>query len=471
MDLQTLTIAKARAALDRGEYTAVELAQAYLDAIEKKNSELNVYLEVFDDVLEQAARADNAIAKGDIHPMTGIPIAVKDNILIRGKVASAASKMLATYVATYDATVIEKLKEQHCVFLGRANMDEFAMGGSTENSAFGVTKNPHDVSRVPGGSSGGSAAAVAGGLALAALGTDTGGSIRQPASFCGVAGFKSTYGAVSRYGAIAMGSSLDQIGPLTKTVADARILFEAIRGEDERDSTTLPARFFTDAAEPKTIGVPRAFLKEGVDPVVLENFEQSLAALKNAGHEIVDIDVPNIDYALATYYIIMPAESSTNLARFDGVRYGTRVLGKDAASDYAQTRSNFGKEVRRRILLGTFVLSAGYADAYYRKATAVRELIRSDFKKAFETVDVIAVPTSPTPAFQIGEKIADPLAMYTADIFTVPVNIAGVPAISVPSGTVPVAGKALPLAVQFIGAHGADATVFSIAEKFETIRK
>ncbi|MCW9054431.1 MAG: Asp-tRNA(Asn)/Glu-tRNA(Gln) amidotransferase subunit GatA [Candidatus Pacebacteria bacterium] len=450
IDIEKLTIPKVRAALDAGEYSAVALAEAFLARIKEREG-LNAYLEVFDDVIEQANAADELIAEGKPGPLTGIPLGVKDNILIKGRKVSAASKMLENYTATYDATVIKKLKEQRVVFLGRTNLDEFAMGASTENSAFGVTKNPHDETRVAGGSSGGSAAAVGGVLALAALGSDTGGSIRQPASLCGVVGLKPTYGAVSRLGLIAMGSSFDQIGPITHTVDGAEMIFNAIRGNDPKDSTSTPDSFYTEVSKkPKKIGVPRALLEEGVDPDVLENFEGTLAKLEADGYEIVDIELPNAKYALAAYYIIIPAEVSTNLSRFDGVRYGLHFDGTGVDDEYAKSRSaGFGPEVRRRILLGTHVLSAGYYDAYYNKAQALRGLIRKDYEAALEKVDVIATPTSPIPAFKIGEK-SDPLSMYLLDIFTVTANLTGMPAISVPSGTVDREGSSLPVGIQFL---------------------
>ena len=441
MDLTTLTIGGARKALDAKEFSALELTNAYLQNIEKRDGEIHAYLEVWEkDARDEAKRADVRIAHGESLALTGIPLAIKDNILIEGRIASAASKMLENYRASYDATVITKLKEQGAVFLGRTNMDEFALGSSTENSAFGPTKNPHDLSRVPGGTSGGSAAAVAAGIALGALGSDTGGSIRQPSAFCGVVGIKPTYGAVSRFGLIAAASSLDQIGAIGKTAADARALFEGIKGHDAKDSTSLPEVAGYDK-QPKTIGVPRAFLKEGVEPDMLAQFEQTLNGLQKAGYSIVDIKLPSLQYALAVYYIINPAEVSTNLARFDGIRYGLSVPADDIGGVYAKTRAKgFGAETRRRILVGTFVLSSGYADAYYRKARSVRDAIRADFARAFESVDAIVTPTSPVPAFKLGEK-SDPLAMYAADIFTVPINLAGVPAISVPSGAVEREGK------------------------------
>ena len=473
INLKEITIQKAHESLVKGDYSAVDLAKAYIDEIKNKDNDIHAYLEVFSDVIEQAKHADEIIKSGKAKMMTGIPVAVKDNILIKGRIASAASKILENYKATYDATVIKKLKEEGAVFLGRTNMDEFAMGSSTENSAYGVTKNPHDLERVSGGSSGGSAAAVAGNMALVALGSDTGGSIRQPASLCGIVGLKTTYGAVSRYGVMPMGSSLDQIGPFAKTVEDAEILFNAIKGEDKMDSTSL-----SDAGSPKSeaqspkanlkIGVPRDFLNVGgIDKNILENFEESLKKLKDKGCEIVDIKLPNLKYSLAVYYVIVPAEVSSNMARYDGMRYGKRVSGKDGIEDYFLSRQmGIGKEVKRRIILGTYVLSSGYYDAYYNKANLVRELIKEDYEKAFENVDVIATPTAPNVAFKIGEKVNDPLSMYLEDIFTVPVNLAGVPAISVPSGFKEVNGKKLPIGIQFIANNKKENNLFFIGKMF-----
>jgi len=472
MNLSTLTIAEARRALDAKEYSAIELTNAYLTAIADKNPEIHAYLEVWEKSAREEARgADEMIARGESRPLTGIPIAVKDNILIEGRIASAGSKMLENYTAVYDATVIKKLKEQGVVFLGRTNMDEFAMGSSTENSAFGPSKNPIDIKRVPGGSSGGSAAAVAGGMALVALGSDTGGSIRQPASLTGLVGLKPTYGVVSRFGLIAMGSSLDQIGPITKTVADAKIVFDAIRGNDKNDSTTLPNSPRSDLGNSKgrtlRIGIPRAFLASGVNPDVLANFEKTISHLEKNGYKIKDVDLPSLPSALAVYYIVMPAESSTNLARFDGIRYGLSAPATNIQEVYSKTRGvGFGPEVRRRILMGTFVLSSGYADAYYRKSLAVREIIRSDFARAFETVDALVTPTCPAPAFLFGAK-SDPLAMYAEDIFSVPANLAGVPAISVPMGTVMRDGVDLPVGFQIVGAHGNEETLFRVGNDIE----
>jgi len=468
IDISTLTIAEARRALDAKEYSSLELTNAYLDAIAQKDGDIHAYLEVWaDSARAEATRADALIAAGKAGPLTGIPIAMKDNILIEGRIASSASKILENYHASYDATVTEKLKAAGVVFLGRTNMDEFAMGSSTENSAFGTTKNPRDMSRVPGGSSGGSAAAVAGNLALAALGSDTGGSIRQPASFCGIVGLKPTYGMVSRFGLMAMGSSLDQIGPLTKTVADSEILFNALKGHDAKDSTSLSDNASVQSPMKKVIGVPRTFLESGSNPDVLARFEETLKKLEGRGYEIRNIDMPDIPYSLAVYYIIMPAESSTNLDRFDGIRYGLSVEAEAIKDVYAKTRgAGFGPEVRRRIILGSFVLSAGYADAYYRRARAVRELIRADFARAFEGVDAIATPTCPSPAFTFGSK-SDPLAMYAEDIFSVPANLAGVPAMSVPMGTVNRDGSELPVGFQLSAPHAREDILFAIARDIE----
>jgi aspartyl-tRNA(Asn)/glutamyl-tRNA(Gln) amidotransferase subunit A len=466
---EELSLTQAHDGLVKKEFSARDLAQHYLDRIEKEDTSIQSYLEVYDDVLAQAALADERIARGEISKLTGIPLAIKDNLLQQGRIVTAGSKILDGYRAPYDATVISLLKNEGAVFLGRTNMDEFAMGSSTENSAYQVTKNPRDLSRVPGGSSGGSAAAVAGDLALAALGSDTGGSIRQPASFCGVVGLKTTYGAVSRYGLMAMGSSLDQVGPITKTVSDAQVLFEVIAHHDPHDSTSLPQSMRQPVTEKETltIGIPRDFVKEGVDPDVLERFHEATKRLSELGHRVVDISLTSLPHALAVYYIIMPAEASTNLARFDGVKYGFHKDGADLLGDYRETRGEgFGPEVRRRILLGTYVLSAGYYDAYYGKANNVRNLITAEFERTFERVDAIIVPTSPSPAFTIGEKTADPLSMYLSDIFTVPINLAGVPAISIPCGSVTRGDSALPVGLQIIAPKMHEPVLFRIGKEF-----
>ncbi|HEY4494099.1 MAG TPA: Asp-tRNA(Asn)/Glu-tRNA(Gln) amidotransferase subunit GatA [Candidatus Paceibacterota bacterium] len=470
INLTGLTIKKAHEAIKSGEYTCRELTQAYLDQIEKKNKELNVYLEVFGDALAQADEADKKFKSGTAVLLTGIPFAIKDNILIEGKKVSAASKMLENYIASYDATVIKKLKSEGAVFLGRVNLDEFAMGGSTENSAFGPTRNPHDPRRVAGGTSGGSTAAVAADMALVALGSDTGGSVREPASFCGIVGLKPTYGRVSRYGLMAMGSSLDCIGSAAKNTEDAEIVFRSIAGHDDLDSTSLEDTKENPINKKLTIGVPWDFInKEGVNPEVKKNFMASVEKLKAGGYEVKDISIQNIDLVLAIYYIIMPAEVSTNLARLDGVRYGLHQDGKNLMEDYFFSRGKgFGPETRRRVLLGTYVLSAGYYDAYYSKAQTARTFLKKEFEKAFKNIDLILTPTAPMPAWKVGEK-SDPLSVYLADIFTVTANIVGIPAISVPSGFMEMEGKSLPLGIQFMAPHGGEDLLFEIGKKFEQI--
>ena len=467
MEIKNLTIKEARKLLDTKQISAKELAKSCLENIEKRNKELNVFLEVYDDVLEQAEEAQKIIDSGNSKELTGIPLAIKDNILIKGKKASASSKILQNYTATYDATVIEKLKKERVVFLGRVNMDEFAMGGSTENSAFEVTKNPYDTSRVAGGSSGGSAAAVVAEMALGALGSDTGGSVREPASFCGVVGLKPTYGSVSRFGLMAMGSSLDVIGPITKTVSDAEIIFNVIKGKDKMDSTSTEIENCKLKIENFKIGVPYHILEqEGISKDVRDNFNESINKLKDLGFEIKDIKLKNIDKSLAVYYIIMPAEVSSNMARYDGVKYGLRKEGNDLLEVYKKTRGEgFGAEVRRRIILGTYVLSSGYYDSYYGKAMAARKIIRAEFDSAFEQVDAVLTPTAPFPAWKIGEK-KSPLENYLADIFTVTANIVGCPAISLPSGFVKIDGKDLPLGIQLMSSHSNENILFEIGKKF-----
>ena len=470
IDLKTLTIRKAHEDMKSGKYSAVELAQAYLEEINKKDKEIHAYLEVYTDVIEQAKLADKRFKDGTATLLTGIPFAIKDNILIKGRIASSASKILENYHATYDATVIEKLKKEGVVFIGRTNMDEFALGGSTEKSAYGLTRNPHDTNRVPGGTSGGSAASVAGMMSLVALGSDTGGSIRQPASFCGLVGLKPTYGRVSRYGAMAMGSSLDQIGPFGKTVEDAEIIYNVIKGQDIKDGTTISEKTYLIKKINKkpVIGVPRHFLGgDGIKKDVLNNFNESLEKFKKLGYEVKDVVLPNIAYSLSVYYVIMPAEVSSNLTRFDGVRFGLHKDGANGIEDYFETRgAGFGKEARRRILLGTYVLSSGYYDAYYNRANAVRRIITADYVKAFENVDIIITPTTPAPAFKIGEKTADPVAMYLEDIFTVTANLTGMPAMSVPCGFSEVEGKKLPLGLQMTARHGEERVLFEVGKEF-----
>ncbi|MFM2423757.1 MAG: hypothetical protein RLZZ70_144 [Candidatus Parcubacteria bacterium] len=467
------TITDLVAAYQTGTYTPQAEIKRVFAVIKAKEPAVKAFLEVYED--EAMAAASEATARyaqgGALPPLLGVPVAVKNNILVAGKKATAASKILANYIASYDATVIARLKAAGAIIIGATNMDEFAMGGSTENSAFGPTHNPIDMTRVPGGSSGGSAAAVAMGAVPVALGTDTGGSIRQPASYCGIVGFKPTYGAVSRFGLIAMGSSLDQAGPLTTTVADAALIHRTIAGRDMMDATTIDADTYPDVPTKPTyrIGVPRRFLQSGVDADVLERFAAQITALEALGHTIVDIDLPLFEKGLAAYYIVMPAEVSSNTARYDGMRYGHSAAGDDLLQVYEKSRGeSFGAEVKRRILLGTYVLSSGYYDAYYGKAEAVRSAMRKELSECFETVDIIMTPTAPTPAFKIGEQ-ADPLSMYRQDIFTVPVNLTGVPALSVPMGTVEREGISLPVGVQYIAPHGGDERLFDLGQKtFDT---
>ena len=464
------TITELRAGYIAGTYTPTQAVTDYLAHIKQEDPEIHAFLAVYEtEALAAAAEATTRYAaEGDAAPaLLGIPLAIKNNILIKGHHATAASKILAEYTATYDATIIAHLREAGAIFIGSTNLDEFAMGSSTENSAFGRTKNPVDPDRVPGGSSGGSAAAVAMGAVPAAIGTDTGGSIRQPASYCGVVGFKPTYGAVSRYGLIAMGSSLDQAGPLTHSVADAALLHEVMSGTDPKDATTIADATYpvVPTEDTYTVGVPRDFLAEGIDPDVQEVFDEHIQALTAAGHTVVDIELPLFAKGLAAYYVSMPAEVSSNLARYDGIRYGLSEPGESLLAVYENTRATgFGPEVKRRILLGTYVLSSGYYDAYYGKAEAVRELMRAELNQAFTSVDLVLTPSAPTPAFVAGE-LTDPLSVYKQDIFTVPVNLTGVPAISIPGGTVERDGKSLPVGVQYIAPHAGDARLFDIGKK------
>jgi len=468
------------------EITSEKLTEDYFATIEKKDPEIEAYLSLNKEfALAKAATVDKKIASGEeVDLLAGIPCSVKDNICIEGLPATAASKVLENYIAPYDATVISKLKACDSVFLGKTNLDEFAMGASTENSAYQTTKNPHDISRVPGGTSGGAAASVAADECVWALGSDTGGSVRQPSSFCGVVGFKPTYGAVSRYGLIAMASSFDQIGPAAKSVEDAAIVFSRISGRDRFDSTTMPMADKNyenllggaDLSQLK-IGVPKEFFAaEGLDKKVEEKTKNAIAKYEKLGAKIVDISLKNFDYALATYYVIMPCEVSSNMARFDGIRFGKSVGAESekAGTDYTlwdiyfKTRAKYiGPEVKRRIMLGTYALSAGYYDQYYKKAQKVRALIKKEFEEAFKKVDVILGPTSPTPAFKIGEKTENPLEMYLADIYTVTANIAGIPAISIPCGAVEIDGKNLPVGLQLMGKWFDEETVLSAAHVFE----
>lgn len=464
IDLATVTIQKAHDALTKKEYTVRELVNAYIAEINTKNTELNVYTSMFTDIDERVEIAEQMFRNGTATLLTGIPLALKSIIAKKGQVTNASSKILEHYKATYSATVVEKLEAQGVVFLGSANADEFAMGASTENSAFGVTKNPIDTTRVAGGSSGGSIAAVAAHMALAALGTDTGGSIREPAAFCGVIGLKSTYGAVSRYGSYPMGSSFDQITPTAKTIDDIRILEEAMRGEDGRDMTCLPQSVWQKEVTKKTyrIALPKK-LVDGSDEDVKEVFYEFVERLKKEGHDVVEIDIPILDMALAVYYILIPAEVSSNVARYDGLRYGTKIEGKDLWETYAKTRGEgFGDEVKRRIMLGTYVLSAGYADKYYEKALALREELKRELKKIFEGYDFIITPTAPSVAPKIGALGDDPLKEYLLDVFTVTANTAGIPAISLPAG---VTDEKLPVGAQLMAAWEKDNQLIDIAQK------
>lgn len=469
IDLKNLTIEKAHESFKNGEYTVTELVNEYLKVIKEKNGEINAFIEIYDDVLDQAKNAEEMFKNGKATLMTGIPIALKDNMLFNGHIASASSKILENYVATYDSGIVKQLKGQGVVFLGRTNMDEFAMGSSTETSAYGNTKNPLDTTRVPGGSSGGAVSAVAMNGALVSLGSDTGGSIRQPASFTGLVGLKPSYGTVSRFGIISMGSSLDQVGPFGKTVRDAEILFNAINAYDEKDSTSIKKE---DRLSPlplkKKIGVPRSFLlTEGTDPEITQNFEENCKKLESLGYEIVDVSLPLIKYSLAVYYIICPAEVSSNLARYDGMRYGLHENGNNLYDVYIKSRGKgFGKEVRRRILLGTYILSYGYYDAYYNTAIKVREAIKEELANIFLEVDAIITPTSPVMPFKFGEKIDDPISMYLSDLFSVPANIAGIPAISLPSGK---NKDGLPFGLHVMAPFLREDILFTIGKDFEKL--
>jgi len=465
---KNLTIERAHKGLIKKEFSAVELTRFYLDKIKKENKKYNDFISLTEDLaLEQARKVDDKIARREkIKPLEGIPIAVKDNILVDGYKCTAGSKILENYIAPYDAAVIKKLKKAGAVILGKTNLDEFAMGSSTENSAFGAVKNPYDTNRVPGGSSGGSAVAVAADHCLGALGSDTGGSVRQPASFCGVVGFKPSYGMVSRCGLIAMASSLDQIGAFGKTVGDTKLIFETIQGKDELDSTTVDSSKFKIRSlkfKNLRIGIPKEYFTEGIDKEVKEKVEKAIKKFGEIGCEIKKVSLSYTDYALAVYYIIMPAEVSANLSRYDGIKYGFSSKSNNLLEHYLETRAKgFGDETRRRIMLGTYVLSAGYQEAYYKKAQRVRALIKKEFEEVFKKVEIILTPTSPTPAFKIGEK-KDPLSMYLSDVFTVPASLAGLPAVSVPCGFV----QGLPVGLQIIGPQFQDQLVLEVADLYE----
>lgn len=469
MDIKTLTIRDVKEGLNKKEFSADELRQESLKLIEKENKDLNAFLSVFKD--DEVIRRSSSVVS---HSLNGVPCAIKDIILIDNTKCTAGSKILENYISAYDATVIKKLKGAGVIFLGKTNLDEFAMGSSTENSAFGPVKNPHDLSRVPGGSSGGSAAAVAAGLCVFALGSDTGGSVRQPASFCGVVGLKPTYGRVSRYGLMAMASSLDQISPITKNVYDAALVMNIISGRDSFDSTAVDAEVpdfsknLGQTIKGLKFGVPKEYFEKGLDSEVNTEITKAIAKLESLGAEHIDISLPHSEYALTVYYIVMPSEVSANLARYDGIRYGHSKDAKNLLDVYLASRGEgFGEEVRRRIMLGTYALSAGYYDAYYLKAQRVRALIKRDFEEAFKKVDVIIGPTAPTVAFKLGEKVDDPLSMYLSDIYTVSINLTGLPAISIPCGIVEKEEKKLPVGLQIIGKYFDEETVLKVAYAFE----
>jgi aspartyl-tRNA(Asn)/glutamyl-tRNA(Gln) amidotransferase subunit A len=459
-----------RDAISSGEVSAVDVCERTLARIDAHNSRLNAFLTVAAErALDRAKAIDRGARTG---PLAGVPIALKDNIITRGIATTAASKMLRRFVPPYDATVVGRLEAAGAIVMGKTNCDEFAMGSSTENSAFGPSRNPWNPDYISGGSSGGSAVAVAAGLSPIGLGSDTGGSIRQPASLCGIVGLKPTYGRVSRYGLIAFASSLDQIGPMARTAYDAAIALSVLAGADPLDSTAsdAPVADYVGALSGDIrgvrLGVPRKMLEHGVDAAVRGCFDGALDILRSRGAELIDMELPHAPYAIATYYVVATAEASSNLARYDGVRYGFRAdSAKDLRQMYERTRSQgFGAEVKRRIMLGTYVLSAGYYDAYYLKAQQVRTLVRRDYDRAFEHVDAVVMPTSPTPAFKIGEKIEDPLSLYLTDVFTVSANLAGLPAISVPCGLTP---DNLPIGLQLTGKPFDEATLLRIGDSYE----
>ena len=482
-DLTELTLPQTLHALREGEFTSLELTRAYLARIERLEPDLHAFITLAaEQALEQARLADRRLqanrrgAKPPLPPLTGLPVAIKDVLCVQGLPCTAGSRMLENYIPPFNATVVERLLAAGVIILGKTNTDEFAMGSSTENSAYGVTRNPWDPQRVPGGSSGGSAAAVAARLAPVALGTDTGGSVRQPASFCGVTGIKPTYGRVSRYGLIAYGSSLDVVGVLGHSAAEVAMLYRLIAGHDLRDATTLdlpvdePFPSVSDHSSLKTlrIGVPDEYFIQGIQPAVEAAVRQAIQVFQNDLHiEVLPVSLPHTEYALPVYYLLAPAEASANLARFDGIRYGPRLPAEALWDVYCQTRGEkFGPEVKRRIMLGTYALSAGYYDAYYAQAQKVRTLIRRDFERAFEQVDLIAAPIAPTTAFRIGEHGDDPLAMYLEDVFTLPANLAGVPGLAFPVGFDP---QGLPVGMQLMGRHYQEPLLFQAAHAYQQI--
>lgn len=460
--MNNFTIPELHKKLVNKEISALEVAGQYIERIKEKDKDISAYLSLEEEnIIASAKKADELFSKGESTFLTGIPFAVKDNILIKGAKSACASKILENYVSPYNATCIEKLKNYGSVILGKTNLDEFAMGASTENSAFLKTRNPKDRDRVPGGSSGGSAAAVSSNMSVYALGSDTGGSIRQPASFCGVVGLKPTYGRVSRYGLVAFASSLDQIGPLAKNASDAEIVYDAIKGRDLKDSTSLEVK--EKEKEVLKIGLPKEYFIGGLDPLVEKSIEEAIKRAKKLGFKVKEISLPHTKYAIPAYYIVNTSEASSNLARYDGIKYGLSAKGETLLDIYSKTRENgFGNEVKRRVILGTYALSAGYYDAYYLRAQKIRSLIAEDFKKAFEDVDIILSPVSPTPAFKIGEKKEDPVSMYLCDIFTAPVSLAGLPALSLPLKT-----EGLPVGLQIIGRYFEEKSIFKFAKIME----
>ena len=472
MELYDLTISGARQAICKGELSPGELTDAVFKRIEAVEGKVKAFVTITKESAIEHARSAEINLKKDVKgTLTGIPMAVKDNLCTEGIRTTCSSKILENFIPPYESTVTKRLKEQGYILTGKTNLDEFAMGSSTENSAFGATRNPWDTGRIPGGSSGGSCAAVSAGECIAALGSDTGGSIRQPAALCGVVGLKPTYGRVSRYGLVAFASSLDQIGPITKDVRDSAILLNVISGHDPLDSTSAPVEVpdFVSVLgreiKGMKIGIPKEFLIEGMDKEVNASVRDAIKKLESLGAVPLEVSLPHTGYAVAAYYILATSEASSNLARYDGVKYGLRAEGRDLMDMYMQTRTKgFGPEVKRRIILGTYALSSGYYDAYYKKAQQIRTLIKQDFQKAFEMVDVIATPTTPAPAFKLGEKTEDPLQMYLSDIFTISVNLAGVPGISIPCGFT--SGN-LPVGLQLIGKHFDEESILKIAYAYE----
>jgi aspartyl-tRNA(Asn)/glutamyl-tRNA(Gln) amidotransferase subunit A len=474
MQLHQLTIQEAHKLLKTREISSTELTGSVLDRIEAVESQVDAFISITaEEALQAAASADRQIAQGDISFLTGIPIGVKDLICTKGIKTTCGSRILENFVPPYNATVIRKLKSDGAVIIGKMNMDEFAMGSSTEHSCVKITRNPWDLDHIPGGSSGGSAAAVAADMCLGALGSDTGGSIRQPASHCGIVGLKPTYGRVSRFGLVAFASSLDQIGPLAKQVRDCAMMLNTIAGYDTRDSTSVPENlpdfttFLSEDLKGMTVGIPKEVAAlQGLDPDVATAMDRAVRVIESRGARCVDISLPNTEHVVAVYYVIAPCEASSNLARYDGVKYGYRNKDQDTLMDmYRATRTNgFGPEVQRRIIIGTYCLSAGYYDAYYGKASQVRTLIVEDYKQAFQTCDVIVTPVAPTPAFKIGENVADPLKMYLSDVFTLSANLAGIPGLSVPCGF---SNQGLPIGLQILGKHFDEGSILKVAYSYE----